>query len=547
MAGLPARLRVGAQDLGRRAAQALFALPGYRFSLIGRVPAALTATPADPWPGDAERGAAFLAGRFAFAGRQPRPNDNIWAPQGVPEEWLAAMHGFGWLRDLRALGGDEARQAARRLAAGWIENNGRWSLPAWRSDVLATRVVAWLAHYETFFASGGDDFRRSVVASIVEQLRHLDRAMRLETRGAARVAAVKGRIMGSLCLGEQSGLERDLRRLERELDRQVLADGGHVARSPRQLLEVLRDLLEIRAALAAGQQEVPEALQQAIDRMGPMLRYLRHGDGGLARFNGAGLEEPALVEAIAEQAGPKGKPAMRAPAMGFERLAAGPLTVLLDSGGVPKPPWDDGAHAGTLSMEISTGSQRLVVNCGAAAADVRNWHRAQRATAAHSTVVVNDRNSSELLDDGRIGRRAAATTVERETGDGATLISVSHDGYLRSDGIRHRRRLFLAANGEDLRGEDTLSGGPGVPFALRFHLHPSITASLLQSGRAALLKPPKGPGWRLSASAPMTLADSIYFESAPEPRRTVQIVIAGFTGEESGTVKWALRREGRRD
>jgi len=547
MAGLPARLRVSTQDLARRAAQAVFALPGYRFSLIGRLPASMNITPSDLWPGDAERGAALIAGRLVFAGREPARNGDIWAPDGVPEEWLAAMHGFVWLRDLRALGGDEARQTARRLTADWIANNGRWSLPAWRSDVLAARLAAWLSHYDTFFASGEDDFRRSVLASIVGQLKHLDRAMRLETRGATRIAAVKGRIMGSLCLGERAGLERDLRRLERELDRQILADGGHAARSPKRLLAVLRDLLEVRAALAAGQQEIPEALQQAIDRMGPMLRYLRHGDGRLARFNGAGQEAPALVDAVAEQAGPRGKPAMRAPAMGFERLAAGPLTVLVDSGGPPGPPWDDGAHAGTLSIEVSTGRQPLVVNCGSAAADVRNWQRAQRATAAHSTAVVNDRNSSELLEDGHIGGRVAATTIERETDDGATLVAMSHDGYLRSDGILHRRRLFLSANGEDLRGEDTMSGTAGVSFAIRFHLHPSVNASLLQSGLAVLLKPPKGSGWRLSASAPMALADSIYFEAAPEPKRTVQIVIAGVSGAETGTVKWALRREDRRD
>jgi uncharacterized heparinase superfamily protein len=432
--------------------------------------------------------------------------------------------------------------------ADWIVHNRAWSLPAWRSDVLAARLTAWLSHYDTFFASGEDEFRRRVIASIAMQIRHLDRAMRLETQGAARIAALKGRILASLCLEGSASLDRHLRRLDREVDRQVLADGGHVARSPHHLLTVLQDLLEARAALAGTQHEVPGTLQAAIDRMGPMLRYLRHGDGGLAGYNGAGLEDPALVEAVAEQASPRGKAAVRAPAMGFERLSAGPLTVLVDSGAPPSPPWDDGAHAGTLSIEVSAGHERLIVNCGAAPSDGRRWLDAQRATAAHSTAVIGDRNSSELLEGGRIGRRRAATTVERDTDDGAFLLSMSHQGYVRSDGIVHRRRLFLSADGEDLRGEDVLSGPVGIPFALRFHLHPSVRTSLLQSGRAALLKPPRGSLWRLRASAPMELAESIHFESAPEPKRTSQIVVKGSTGPgESNTVKWALHREGRRD
>lgn len=547
MAGVPARLRNGIRDLVRWAVQRLFALPGYRLSLIGRTPAAPLAAPADPWQGDAERGASVCAGTFVFCGVARPDGADLWALAGTPVEWRAVLHEFAWLRDLRALGGDDARQQARRLVADWIDRNRAWSLPAWRSDVLAARLVAWLVHYDTFFASGGDAFQRRMLGSIARQLRHLDRALRIETRGAPRITALKGRILAGLCLDGGAAPERALRRLDREIDRQVLADGGHVARSPHQLLTALRDLLEIRAALAGAQQEVPEPLQAAIDRMAPMLRYLCHGDGGLARFNGAGLEDPALIAAVAEQASPGGWPAGRAPAMGFERLAAGELTVLIDGGAPPPPPWDDGAHAGTLSLEVSAGSERLIVNCGAAATDRRRWRNAERATAAHSTVVVSDRNSSELRDDGRIGRRRAAATAERDVDDGAILLSLSHQGYVRSDGIVHRRRLFLSADGEDLRGEDILLGPPGVAFALRFHLHPAVRVTLLQSGRAALLKPLRGGAWRLRASAAMELAESIYFEAAAEPRRSSQIVIAGRTGPDSDPVKWALHSEGRRD
>ncbi len=547
MAGLPARLRVKTLDLARRAVQGVFALPGYRLSLFGLAPAAPAAALADPWQGDADRGAAILSGTFDYSGVARTTGGDVWASAETPVEWRAALHGFAWLRDLRALGGDDARHEARRLVADWIARNRAWSLPAWRSDVLAVRLAAWLFNYDTFFASGDDDFQRHLLGSIGRQIRHLDRALHLETHGAARVTALKGRILAALCIDSGAGLERDLRRLNHELDRQVLADGGHVARSPAQLLAVLRDLLETRAALAGAKQEVPGSLQAAIDRMAPMLRYLRHGDGGLARFNGAGLEDAALIAAVAEQASPGGKPAGRAPAMRIERLAAGTLTVLVDSGPPSPPPWDDGAHAGTLSVEISVGRDRLIVNCGGAPASAGHWRYAGRTTAAHSTAVVSDRNSSELRDDGRIGRRRAATKVERDTSDGAQLLSMSHRGYVRSDGIEHRRRLFLSADGEDLRGEDVLSGRAGVPFAVRFHLHPAVRATLLQSGRAALLKPPRGDAWRLHANAPMELAESIYFEAAPEPRRTGQIVIAGQTAPGSDPIKWALRRERRRD
>ncbi len=544
MAGLPAFPREKLVAAIRSAAQAVFAFAPYRLTLLGRRPATLRLTPVDAWPGDADTGSAITQGRFVHFGYRPQHGQDIWNPPGAAAEWTEAMHGFAWLRDLRALGGDVARRTARTLTADWMDRNAAWSPPAWRSDIIATRLVAWLCHYETFFASGDDAFRARMVASMSAQHRQLARAFRLECQGAARITGYKGLIYGMLCLdGKREVLERWLSRLTVELDRQVLTDGGLIERSPALQVSVLRDLLDIRAVLGAGRSEIPEPLQKAIDRMSPMLRFLRLGDGGLPRFNDSGEGDPALIDAVLAQTGPRGKPAARAPHVGFEKLAAGDLLVMVDSGAAPPPPFDGHAHAGTLSMEVCVGAERLIVNCGAAPVGGAVWRRAQRTTAAHSTMVVADRNSSEIGEDGRIGRRRASVTVERESDDGAALVTMQHDGYASTDGIVHRRRLFLSPGGEDLRGEDSLSGPAGVPFALRFHLHPAVRASVLKSRRGALLRLPKGGGWRLRADAAMELADSIYFSDGPEPRRTGQIVIAGITEQGETTVKWALRRE----
>ncbi len=546
MAGAPAGLRNGLAGLARRAAQGVFALPAYRLTLLGGAPAILRTTPADLWPGERDRGAALAGGRFLLSGREPQHGEDIWSPPGAAEEWLEAMHGFAWLRDLRALGGDAARRKARDLTGDWLDRNADWTLPAWRADVVATRLGAWFSHYETFFASGDDDFRQRLIASMMAQHRHLGRALKFETQGSRRISGIKGLIQGVLCLGGgAAALERWLSLLGGTLETQVLADGGHIERCPQTQATVLRDLVDIRAALGAGQQEIPESLQNAIDRMAPMLRYLRLGDGGLARFNGGGAGEAAMIDAVLAQAAPRGKAAARAPHSGFERLSSGKMLVLADAGAPPPPPFDTRAHAGALGLEVSIDAERLIVNCGPAPGGGADWRRAERATAAHSTLVVADRNSSEIGAGGGIGPRRASVTVARESDNGAALVVMSHDGYVASDGVVHRRRLYLAQGEEDLRGEDSLTGPAGIAFALRFHLHPDVRASLLQSGQSALLMLAKGRGWRLRARLAMELADSIYLAAGPEPKRTGQIVISGVTREGTTTVKWALQREAR--
>ena len=158
-----------------------------------------------------------------------------------------------------------------------------------------------------------------------------------------------------------------------------------------------------------------------------------------------------------------------------------------------------------------------------------------RYTAAHSTAVVDDTNSTEITDHGALEYRAGNVLVDRAENDGAQWLDMSHDGYRSLYGIIHRRRLWLSPDGGDLRGEDTFGGPDGRPvtvpdrrFIVRFHLHPTVKATLAQSGQAVLMRLPSGRGWRLRASgAGIGLAESIYLGEEGRVRRTEQIVLVG--------------------
>ena len=296
---------VGRSTLGkaREAIEgAVYGTALYRISLRGRRPAALAFGPSDPWPGDAERGAALMAGAYRFAGQtvsapEALPGEPPWDPEGASESWLAGLHGFDWLRDLAAAGGREARDRAQALVGGWVERCGVWRPLTWRADVLGRRLAAWLNHSGLLLGGTDRKSAEAILASLGEQARHLGRVAAGGPDGAPRIAALKGLVFAALCLpGDERRLAQALRLLEHEIDCQVLADGGHAARSPSVQLGVFRDLVEVRGVLAAAHQPVPDPLQHAIDRMAPMLRFFRHGDGGLALFNDSSEEDPALID-----------------------------------------------------------------------------------------------------------------------------------------------------------------------------------------------------------------------------------------------------------
>lgn len=547
--------------LGRiayRLRRPLLALPFSVRLLPGCRAAQPLTLPPDPWPGDAAQGAALVEGRFRFSGQTILNPHSVWRTPEAGKDWLTELHGFAWLRDLRACNGDAARRLARTLTAEWIEAYGsRWSEPAWDPLVIGRRLSHWMGQYDFFASSGEIEFRQAMLDSAARQAANLARVLPAGLSGADLILALRGLAIAGACLpGGERWLSRAMELLTQELPQQILADGGHCERSPTRHLGVLRDLVDIKSMLHAAGRELPTELQVAIESMGPTLRLFQHGDGGLTLFNGSQAEEGFKVDMVLRRANARRKPRLSAPQSGFQRIQAGRSLVIVDAG-VPAPPGlDRCAHAGTLSMEFSVGRERLVVNCGAPGPGTAgaSWQQAVRATAAHSTLTLAETNSAALATRRRflgpsLLHRPEIVQCRREEVEGSTLLEMLHDGYRLPYGAIYHRRLYLSAEGDDLRGEDKVEirdpaqGAAGLPYTIRFHLHPGVKASFL-SGGGVLLRLPKGGGWRLRAAGAeeLTLEESIYFGEG-DPRRTTQLVLRGTLDKEGAQVKWAFRRE----
>jgi uncharacterized heparinase superfamily protein len=519
--------------------------------LSGKTPQAFMMVPPDPWPGEGTAGNAMLAGEYAAAGKKRRIDEDPWRQPDAPGEWLAELHGFCWLRDVREVGGEEPARFAAAMVDGWITHHKRWSALPWRPDILADRLINWIANSAMIFRGADRSFIDRFFRSLAMQRRHLMRLVPGDLAGSALLHAIKGLIYAHLALAERdSPLAATLALLSKELEQQVLADGGHVERSPATHIAVLRDLIDIRGALLAAHKEVPGAVQSAIDRMAPTLRFFRHGDGGLALFNDTDEGDPGGIDLLLARSGAHGKPLTHALHSGFQRIAAGGTLIVFDCGAPAKRPFDAHAHAGTLSFELSVGKERMIVNCGALIGADASWRRAQRSTAAHSTAVIDDTNSAELRADGSMGWRPEKVTATRNDAEGSIWAEAQHDGYFRNFGVVHRRRIYLSGVGNDVRGEDSLAGengrrvkGGGKPFAVRFHLHPDVKISLAHNGASALIQLGNGQGWRFRCSgAALSLGESIYLGQAGLMKRCEQIILSGTLQPDGVVIKWGLTR-----
>ncbi|MFG1345084.1 heparinase II/III family protein [Xanthobacter autotrophicus DSM 431] len=528
--------------------QTVLARIGGRATALGYVPVPvperLLIAPQDLRTGDATLAAEIYAGRFAFAGKVMMLDGRTpfeLVPPSV--EWAEALHGFGWLRHLKAAGTTIARANARAIVGDFMRDPGKARAIAARPDVAARRIISWLTQATFLLQDADHDFYRRFMRSLARQVRQLRRMAGDAPDGYPRMLAVTALVFAGLCMSDQASLLKAAqKRLAEELDRQILPDGGPLNRNPGMLIELLLDLLPLRQAFSARNHQAPPALMNAVDRMMPMLRFFRHGDGAFAHFHGMGHTAADQLATILAFDDARGAPVANAPYSGYQRLDAKALLLIADTGPPPPPRASWEAHASCLAFEFSSARNRIVINCGVPEVHREMWRQVARSTAAHSTAVIADTSSCRFLQGGSMTRIFGApivsgpkhVEVQRGTRNNALLLRASHDGYAEAFGIIHQRSWRLAVEGNRLDGEDVFrpaeEGGtlPAENFAIRFHLHPAVSVERLDDPHTALLSLPNGEAWAFAAPhVPLGIEESVYLAAAGAPRRTSQLVLAG--------------------
>jgi uncharacterized heparinase superfamily protein len=524
------------------------------------VPSRLLFAPHDLRTGDPTRATEFYSGRFAFAGKVVLTDGaSPFEIEPPSREWAEELMSFGWLRHMQAAGTAIARANARALVGDWIAMRGHRMAVALTPEIAARRVITWLTQSPLILQDADASFHRRFIRTLTSQVRYLKRVSPHVADGRPRLTCALALCFAGLCMADQPRLLRFAqRRLVEELDRQILADGGHASRNPGMLIEVLLDLLPLRQCFGARHLQPPAALLNAIDRMMPMLRFFRHGDGVFAHFNGMGPTPADWLATVLAYDDARGRPLSNAPYSGYQRMEAGGTVLIADTGLPPPLALSCEAHAGCLSFELSSGRNRLVINCGMPATGREEWRAVARQTAAHSTVTVEDTSSCRFVSGGLLRRLSgtpvidgpAEMHVDRGERGGADVLRASHDGYAGRFDLVHQRSWRLSPDGARLDGEDLFRVAHGEEFAtdgrdryaIRFHLHPAVQPSRAADGHTVILRMPDGDDWAFTApEATVTIEESIIFAGGGGPRRTEQLVITG-RAHQVPHVAWAFLR-----
>ena len=521
----------------------------------GRQPLKLVAVPRDHVQGDRPRGELLMKGEFALGSEILPLKDLDFTAVGTRRPFAEQLQGFSWLRDLAAAA---SREKGARLAEAVV---GRWLLAhgtkvdeAWAPHLWGERILFWAAYAPYILSSSDGGYRSALLNTLARGARHIEASADKAAAGLDRVTAWCGVVAAGLLV--QGGVPRVARGeagLARALASAQFEDGGLVSRSPSEQILLVDRMGLLRACYQAAKQTIPDGIEAAGQASLAALHGVTMGDGALSSWQGCGPGEAARLTALIEGCGLRARPLRQPGGWGYHRMSALGTILVIDAAPPPPQKIAEQGSASTLAFELSDGSQRLVVNCGGPGPLPTELPeelvQGLRTTAAHSTLVLADTNSTNILADGSLGKGVEDVTIERTEDNDSSRLEATHDGYIRTFGMVHKRSLMLGNDGKELRGADQLipKGRKKIresaPYAVRFHLAPGVEATITADGMGAILRSRGAPPWNFRCrGGNLTVEESLWIDGRGQPRSTTQLVIVGEVSALGGEIGWQLRR-----
>ena len=403
----------------------------------------------------------------------------IWNDNTKSKLWLYNLHYF---EDLVSFDSSSKTDLHDFMLDAWVDDNPPFDGVGWEPYPTSLRVVnilkAWLR---------GFPLSKSQARSVFLQTQLVYQRLELHLLGNHYFLNLKALIFSGVIFSRSDWLNFGVKELTKEIDEQVLSDGAHFELSPMYHALILVDVLDlVNLSKAFGHKFEPQfvtKLRRTASRMLEFLDVVTLGDGNISFFNDAAFgvaPHPSQIHGYAKALGVKGceqEPpkfsSSVAGASGYLQLKSADVKILFDTAEVGPTYIPGHAHADTLSVEVSVGRQRLIVNSGTSTYQDLALRQFQRSTRAHSTVEVNELDSSQVWASFRVGSRSKILKREhKEIGPNRVFAEASHCGY--STLLRkciHNRRVELSADSFSVT--DSLHGRYRTAKC-RYYFHPSV-------------------------------------------------------------------------
>ena len=340
---------------------------------------------------------------------------------------------------------------------------------------IALRIINWAK----FFSKHPDCLNQRRSQSLYAQTLLLSRKLEYHLLGNHLLEDAYALFIASVFFNDCHLYQRATRLLEGQLREQILPDGAHYEQSPMYhciMLDRLLDCINFSSSNLQfkGQDRFTAMLKQKASLMLGHLQNIIYNDGTIPLLNDSAYGIAPDAEHLfvyARRLNISWKP-IPLKECGYRKLADGHIEVIADIGDMAASCQPGHSHADTFNYELRIDGRPVIVDTGISTYNKNERRQYERSTAAHNTVTVGGKDSSQVWGGFRVGRRARVTVVKDEAND----ILARHDGFGRQ--AVHERR-FSCKDGAFMVEDSIL--GKDIEAVSYLHLAPGLHAEIVSA------------------------------------------------------------------
>jgi len=428
-------------------------------------------------------------GRFFFLNEiQKIQTQLIWHKKKLSLLWEYNLHYFDFLNSESSY---RHNSDFILFVKNWIRLHKNISSPAWDPYPTSLRICNWIK-WDLKFGTLDSEAKRS----LVRQSNFLMNNIEYHLLGNHVLKNAKALIYAGLYFEDALSdrwLKKGLEIFNKELQEQFLPDGGHFELSPMYHSICLEDILDIYSLYIFYDIDIPFCLDEHINKMSLWLQAMSHPDGEISFFNDSCLNVASCNDDIFDfcqklkiNLDKLNQEIIFFKDSGYIRVNKKDYVAILDVAKIG-PDYQPGhGHADVLSFEVSLFKKRFIVNSGISTYDANKLRLNQRGTSLHSSLTINDENSSLIWDSFRVGKRAVPYNICIEKLNQSCKIQAAHDGFSKFFKKRtHRREWFFHNN--SIIVQDNVKGFLGDKVKSNFYLGPEVKF-IRQIGQEIFLK-----------------------------------------------------------
>tara|TARA_B100001250_G_scaffold412059_1_gene442285 strand:+ start:311 stop:1879 length:1569 start_codon:yes stop_codon:yes gene_type:complete len=395
-----------------------------------------------------------------------------WNLSKMPKLWLYNLHYFDFINSKDLL---NDISLSNNLIRHWIYENKSIRGEGWEPYTLSLRIVNWIKWSLTYKKLNEEE-----LASLFQQTFFLSKNIEYHIYGNHLIANAKALMFAGIFFNEHKN--NNFKTLGEELfnsqiKEQILEDGAHFELSPMYHQIIFEDILDIINIYQAFEETIPQKWIDIAKAMQKWARAMSHPDQGIAFFNDAAHKiAPSLsdIESYAARLGLEFNEddfkIRNLKQSGYVIYNSEDAKLIFDCGQIGPDYIPGHGHADLFSIELSIFRKRLIVNGGTSTYEISKKRDFERSSAAHSTVEIDGKNSSEVWSSFRVARRAYPKNVIIDNSNDEINISALNDSFR---GYLNERILKIKKN--SLKIQDSIDGKFKNAIS-RLILHPEVYA-----------------------------------------------------------------------